>query len=107
MYQNKGKNENNLNSARQRKRTFSQFDNNLTNTNTKNNDTASSTTINNNTINNEEDNISYNSNNINNNENKITPENYNCIKCYQLNNKLKWYLFKKINYESTLSNLKS
>ena len=106
MYQNKGKNENNLNSARQRKRTFSQFDNNLTNTNTKNNDTASSTTINNNTINNEEDNISYNSNNINNNETKITPENYTCIKCYQLNNKLKWYLFKKINYESNLPHLK-
>ena len=85
--------------------TCSQLDNNLIITNSNNNFTSSFTFLNNNSH--EEDDICFNSNNITNNEIKITPERYTCIKCYQLNNKLKWYLFEKINKESTLSNLKS
>ena len=36
-------------------------------------------------------------NSIENSNIKITPENYSIIKCFQLNNKLRWCLFKKIN----------
>ena len=101
--QNKCATENTINSAIQS--TCSQLDNNLIITNSNNNFTSSFTFLNNNSH--EEDDICFNSNNITNNEIKITPERYTCIKCYQLNNKLKWYLFKKNNKESTLSNLKS
>ena len=100
---NKTKENEDLNNM-ERKNTFTCLNKNYSNTNiynkkykiNKNDDynyeKEQSSSTNNNNIENSIDNINI----------KLTPENYSFIKCYQLNNKLKWCLFKKKDKKNTL-----